>query len=113
MSIRLPHRVSEAPVRPDASSVDGSTLKPLDEPTATAYMTLAASSRASAVTANAIATRLEMGLPAGATVTRPVPLAFEADWRCRPVAVRARREALAGARQGWQNPGGRDRARWR
>src|ERR1700682_4447118 len=62
MSIRLPHRMNEAPLGPDASSLDGSTLRPAANPTAAEYIPLAASSNPTAATANQIATRVETGL---------------------------------------------------
>src|ERR1700694_5899792 len=60
MSITLPQRMSEAPVGPDASSFDGSTLRPLEGPAAAEYIKLATSSNVTAATANTIAARLEM-----------------------------------------------------
>src|ERR1700737_4012775 len=107
MSIRLPQRINEAPVGPDPSSLDGSTLRPLEGPAAAEYINPAASSRVTAATANPIAARLEMGLFPGATVNRPIPLVAAAGWRRRRGAVQARRAAPVGARRGWQNPGGR------
>src|SRR5207249_11960967 len=38
MSIRLPHRMRVAPVGPEASSFDGSTLRPPDGPPAAEYI---------------------------------------------------------------------------
>src|SRR6202035_1855186 len=108
MSTTLPQRISEAPVGPDPSSFNGSTLRPLAGPAAAEYIKLATSSRATAATANAIAARLEMGLFAGATIIDRIPLAVAASWRGRRVAVRAPRAAPAGARRGRQNPGGQD-----
>ena len=61
MSTTLPHRISEAPVGPDASSFDGSTLSARESPVAAEYIPAAASSSATAVTANEIASRVEMG----------------------------------------------------
>src|ERR1700730_10647139 len=61
-SIRLPQRMSEAPVGPDASSVEGSTPRPEANPAAAEYIPPATSSRATAATANKIATRLETRL---------------------------------------------------
>jgi hypothetical protein len=61
MSILLPQRISEAPLGPDASSVDGSTLRPEVEPAAAEYIKLATSSSANAAMANAIAARVEIG----------------------------------------------------
>src|SRR5438067_2903953 len=60
MSMRLPQRMSEAPLGPEASSVDGSTLRLPDAPAAP-YITTAVNSRPTAATANAIATPLEIG----------------------------------------------------
>ena len=61
MSMRLPQRIREAPLGPEASCVDGSTLRLPDAPAAAAYITTAATSRAIAAPANAIAARLEIG----------------------------------------------------
>src|SRR2546428_936790 len=61
MSIRLPQRMREAPLGPEASSFDGSTLRLPYAPAAAAYITTAATSRPTAATANAIAARLEIG----------------------------------------------------
>src|ERR1700681_1270774 len=62
MSTRLPQRMSEAPVGPEASSVEGSTLRPEANPAAAEYTPPATSSRGPAATANEIATRLEIRL---------------------------------------------------
>src|ERR1700694_904106 len=62
MSIRLPQRMSEAPVGPDARSFEGSTLKPEANPAAAEYIPPATSSSATAATAKEIATRLETRL---------------------------------------------------
>src|ERR1700694_1378357 len=62
MSTRLPQRMSEAPVGPEASSVEGSTLRPEANPAAAEYIPPATSSRATAATANEIAMRLEIRL---------------------------------------------------
>src|SRR5437762_9319243 len=61
MSMRLPQRMREAPLGPDASRVDGSTLRPPGAPAAAAYITTAANSRPTAAIANAIAAPLEIG----------------------------------------------------
>src|ERR1700674_1994554 len=60
LSISLPQRMSVAPPWPDVSSVDGSTLRPLEKPAAAEYITLATSSNVTATAAKAIATRLEI-----------------------------------------------------
>src|ERR1700693_5821552 len=77
ISIRLPQRMSDAPPEPDASSFDGSTLRP--KPAAAEYIELATASKTKAATANAIATRPEIrlmllgALPGG---SEPVGLEF-------------------------------------
>src|SRR6202162_4160941 len=77
MSIRLPQWMSDAPREPDASSFDGSTLRP--NPAAAEYIELATTSKTKAATANAIATRREIrlmlfgALPGG---SEPVGLEF-------------------------------------
>src|ERR1700694_1055398 len=52
--------MSDAPPEPDASSFDGSTLRP--KPAAAEYIELATTSKTKAATANAIATRPEIRL---------------------------------------------------
>src|SRR4030088_1959378 len=61
MSIRLPQRINAAPVGPDPSSFDGSTLRPLDGPAAAEYISPATNSRVTPATANPIAARVEIG----------------------------------------------------
>src|SRR3989442_12255249 len=61
MSIRLPQRMREAPLGPEASSFDGSTLRLPDAPAAAAYITTAATSRPTAATAKLIDARVEIG----------------------------------------------------
>ena len=61
MSIRLPHRMRVAPVGPEASSFDGSTLRPPDGPPAAEYIAAATNSRVNAATAKLIDARVEIG----------------------------------------------------
>jgi hypothetical protein len=58
----LPQRIRDAPVGPDPSSFDGSTLRPLEGPAAAEYSKPAVNSREIAATAKTIAARLEMSL---------------------------------------------------
>src|SRR5437868_10377065 len=87
MSIRLPQRISHAPVGPDASSLDGSTLRPVEKPAAAEYITVATSSSVMAAIANEIATRLETLVLLRTFPGRRQPVRFE--FRFRDVTGRA------------------------
>src|SRR3989475_2338281 len=61
ISIRLPQRIRVAPVEPEASSFDESTLRPPDGPPAAEYIAAATNSRVNAATAKLIDARVEIG----------------------------------------------------
>src|SRR5438132_6124472 len=87
MSIRLPQRISDAPVGPEASNLDGSTLRPVEKPAAAEYIRVATSSSVMAATAKEIATRLEILVVLRTFPGRGQPVRFE--FRLRDITCRA------------------------
>src|ERR1700737_1766990 len=81
MSIRLPQWTNEAPRAPDASSIDGSTVRPVEKPVAAEYIKPDSSSNVIAAAANPIAARLDVLVLMGAFPGADQPVWLEFGFR--------------------------------